>query len=255
VTIDVPSDVIGNIEQILGDTNVLNELIEVLGDTYVGGNVYYDGTEFTYVDAAGDTHVIDLDITADNGLTQSDNNIQLGGELLKNTTISLEDYYLTVMGVRQETRFNSNGGLTQRGTDINQFNGEASIELSSPGNNVLTLQTYAGGTVQIFAGQDSDALTIGTHATTDSAPIKFNTSIGNNALSTEKARITGEGNMGIATNDPTERLDIGSGNMRIRDINTNVGDADDRIVVADEDGVLKSLKAAMPKFFYMPSII
>src|SRR5690606_27647464 len=57
VTIDVPSDVIGNIEQILGDTNVLNELIEVLGDTYVGGNVYYDGTEFTYVDAAGDTHV------------------------------------------------------------------------------------------------------------------------------------------------------------------------------------------------------
>src|SRR5690606_26401425 len=115
--------------------------------------------------------------------------------------------------------------------------------------------TYAGGTVQIFAGQDSDALTIGTHATTDSAPIKFNTSIGNNALSTEKARITGEGNMGIATNDPTERLDIGSGNMRIRDINTNVGDADDRIVVADEDGVLKSLKAAMPKFFYMPSII
>src|SRR5690606_6513558 len=39
------------------------------------------------------------------------------------------------------------------------------------------------------------------------------------------------------------------------DINTNVGDADDRIVVADEDGVLKSLKAAMPKFFYMPSII
>src|SRR5690606_5788732 len=43
-----------------GDTNVLNELIEVLGDTYVGGNVYYDGTEFTYVDAAGDTHVINF---------------------------------------------------------------------------------------------------------------------------------------------------------------------------------------------------
>src|SRR5690606_7511025 len=60
VTIDVPSDVIGNIEQILGDTNVLNELVEVLGDTYVGGNVYYDGTEFTYVDAAGDTHVINF---------------------------------------------------------------------------------------------------------------------------------------------------------------------------------------------------
>src|SRR5690606_3936839 len=243
VTIDVPSDVIGNIEQILGDTNVLNELIEVLGDTYVGGNVYYDGTEFTYVDAAGDTHVIDLDITADNGLTQSDNNIQLGGELLKNTTISLEDYYLTVMGVRQETRFNSNGGLVQSGTDINQFNGEASIRLSSPGNSVLDLQTYSGGTAQIYAGIGANSLAIGTHGTIESAPITFNTSAGNSALSTEKARITGEGDMGIGTGDPSEKLDIAGGNVRIREINTNVGDADDRIVVADEDGVLKSLKA------------
>src|SRR5690606_1856649 len=61
VIIDVPSDVITNIEQILGDINVLNELIEVLGDTYVGGNVYYDGTEFTYVDASGDSHVINFE--------------------------------------------------------------------------------------------------------------------------------------------------------------------------------------------------
>src|SRR5690606_25611997 len=60
VTIDIPAGVINNIEQILGDTNVLNELIEVLGDTYVGGNVYYDGTQFTYVDQSGATHVINL---------------------------------------------------------------------------------------------------------------------------------------------------------------------------------------------------
>ncbi|WP_262250274.1 hypothetical protein, partial [Parapedobacter soli] len=58
VTIDVPADVITNIEEILGDTNVLNELIEVLGDTYVGGNVYYNGDEFSYIDESGDTHVI-----------------------------------------------------------------------------------------------------------------------------------------------------------------------------------------------------
>ena len=58
VTIDVPADVINNIEEILGDTNVLNELITVLGDTHVGGNVYYDGDSFTYVDELGDTHEI-----------------------------------------------------------------------------------------------------------------------------------------------------------------------------------------------------
>src|SRR5690554_2036055 len=59
--IDVIGGVTNNIEQILGDTNVLNELIEVLGDTYVGGNVYYDGTQFTYVDQSGTTHTINFE--------------------------------------------------------------------------------------------------------------------------------------------------------------------------------------------------
>src|SRR5690554_3283633 len=60
VTIDATDNVISNFENIVNNTNVLNELIEVLGDTYVGGNVYYDGTQFTYVDQAGDTHIVDI---------------------------------------------------------------------------------------------------------------------------------------------------------------------------------------------------
>src|SRR5690606_23804731 len=60
VTIDATDNVISNFENIVNNTNVLNELIEVLGDTYVGGNVYYDGTQFTYVDQAGDTHVVNI---------------------------------------------------------------------------------------------------------------------------------------------------------------------------------------------------
>lgn len=69
------------------------------------------------------------------------------------------------------------------------------------------------------------------------------------------------GNVGIGIEGtevaakPTQRLDIGSGSVKIRDINTNVGASNDRIVVADADGILKTLKASMPKFFYMPSII
>src|SRR5690606_23332461 len=43
---------------------------------------------------------------------------------------------------------------------------------------------------------------------------------------------------------PTERLDIGSGNVRIRDINTATGAATDKIVVADADGVLKTVAAS-----------
>lgn len=40
---------------------------------------------------------------------------------------------------------------------------------------------------------------------------------------------------------PTEMLDIGSGNVRIRDLSTSVVSNIDRIVVADENGVLKAL--------------
>lgn len=40
---------------------------------------------------------------------------------------------------------------------------------------------------------------------------------------------------------PTEMLDIGSGNVRVRDINSNAGAATDKYVVADANGVLKTV--------------
>src|SRR5690606_21225811 len=57
---DIPSDVISNFENIISNTDVLNELVEQLTNTSVGGNVYYDGTTFTYVDGDGATPTIDL---------------------------------------------------------------------------------------------------------------------------------------------------------------------------------------------------
>ncbi|MBW3520521.1 hypothetical protein KO524_15335, partial [Flavobacterium sp. NKUCC04_CG] len=45
-TIDVPADVINNFTDIITNTTVLEQLIENLTNTYVGGNVYYDGTQF-----------------------------------------------------------------------------------------------------------------------------------------------------------------------------------------------------------------
>src|SRR5690606_3692023 len=52
-----------DIETIVNESNteVIEQLITVLGDTYVGGNVYYDGDTFTYVDEAGDSHVINFE--------------------------------------------------------------------------------------------------------------------------------------------------------------------------------------------------
>src|SRR5690606_20268419 len=61
-TINVAQDVIENFETIVNESNpeVIEQLIAVLGDTYVGGNVYYDGDTFTYVDESGDSHVINF---------------------------------------------------------------------------------------------------------------------------------------------------------------------------------------------------
>lgn len=45
----------------------------------------------------------------------------------------------------------------------------------------------------------------------------------------------------IGVSVPTEKLDIAGGNLRVRDINTNVGTTTDNIVVADPTGVLKTV--------------
>ncbi|MEK6451061.1 hypothetical protein AAEZ63_06235, partial [Myroides sp. C2723] len=53
-------------------------------------------------------------------------------------------------------------------------------------------------------------------------------------------------------------LNVVHGHVKIDEINEIKGTATDNIVVADSKGVLKTikaLKAAMPKFFYMPSVM
>lgn len=45
--------------------------------------------------------------------------------------------------------------------------------------------------------------------------------------------------VGVGTTNPTERIDIANGNVRIRDINNLTGVGSDRLLVADSNGVLK----------------
>jgi hypothetical protein len=53
---------------------------------------------------------------------------------------------------------------------------------------------------------------------------------------------TNYGHVGIGTTNPSEKLDIVAGNVRIRNINTKIGSSDtDRVVVADATGVLKTI--------------
>lgn len=62
------------------------------------------------------------------------------------------------------------------------------------------------------------------------------------AQQSDDVAVTSSGNLGIGTVAPTEKLDIVTGNARIRNINSNVGiGGTDRVVVADANGVLKTI--------------
>lgn len=68
---------------------------------------------------------------------------------------------------------------------------------------------------------------------------------GRNAMTVLSNSFTGIGIAGSeAAAKPTQMLDIGSGNVRVRDINTNIGVSGDRIVTADGSGVLRTVTAA-----------
>jgi hypothetical protein len=58
-------------------------------------------------------------------------------------------------------------------------------------------------------------------------------------------------NIGIGTTTPTEKLDVANGNLRIRNINTNPGTVGvDKTVVADANGVLKTVAQGDYSLFY-----
>lgn len=61
-----------------------------------------------------------------------------------------------------------------------------------------------------------------------------------------KATLKDNGYLGLITNTPTEALDVAKGNVRVREINTNQGNVNNKRVVADANGVLKTLPNQSP---------
>ncbi|SFN18428.1 hypothetical protein SAMN05421741_1023 [Paenimyroides ummariense] len=179
------------------------------------------------------------------------------GTLTANRTVTMGGNNLTFTSPERDIIFDSNGRMA----NIAKPGFEADIFLSSGSGatyNRFDLQSFSNGQTNLTAsGAGAQQLLLGTHATQVAAPLLFSTSAGGGALGTEKMRITGTGNVGIAANVPTEKLDVGQGNVRIRDINSNAGTASDKIVVADVTGILKTVSSvtAAPQFFYAPSIV
>jgi len=63
--------------------------------------------------------------------------------------------------------------------------------------------------------------------------------------------VTSSAKVGIGTISPSEKLDVASGNVRIRNINSNIGiGGTDRVVVADATGVLKTINFTAYSLFH-----
>ena len=114
-----------------------------------------------------------------------------------------------------------------------------------PGYYYWSTDGISGQWVRLLTGEDID-LPWNIEETTDRA-------------TDNEQNIYQSGNVGIGDFSGeaiSESLDVKEGNLRVRAINENEGDViADRVVVADPNGVLKTVSAAMPKIFYPPSII
>lgn len=160
------------------------------------------------------------------------------GLLASDRTLGLNNHQLTFNGTEQQTFWSADGSMNQSGSD-----GRASLSMYGGNDSNLFIQQFENSNAQITTGGNSTGLYLGTSNTNASAPIIFGTSVGGGVNAIEKMRITGEGNIGIDQNFPTERLDIGTGNVRVRGINANAGTGGDKIVVADANGILKTIAA------------
>ena len=191
-------------------------------------------------------------ITSDNGLTKTGNNIQLGGPLLKNTDIATAGFNTTFsgtgkVGIGTSTPTNilsvSKSGVTS-GIATSFVDG---ITLTSNVSN-----TGFAGPGFYFEGADA---TVGqkllkvnyTKNNAGNSFLNFQAVADNAGSSTRQIMsVYHSGNVGIGdnpnSNPASEKLDVASGNVRIRDINSNTGDrSTDKIVVADANGVLKTI--------------
>ncbi|MBB1141000.1 hypothetical protein, partial [Myroides sp. WP-1] len=122
--INVPQDVIDQFEKIINNETVKNKILELI--TVVGGgNVYYNGTKFTYVDANGVVREIDLSqiVKANETITTLVNN---GNGTY---TYTSENGTRTIINVPQDV--------------IDQF--ETIINNETVKNKILELITVVGG--------------------------------------------------------------------------------------------------------------
>ncbi|MDV6167834.1 hypothetical protein R1T16_05320, partial [Flavobacterium sp. DG1-102-2] len=122
----------------------------------------------------------------------------------------------------------------------------AAIDMATPGNDKV-LTSGSTGTV---TWADKSTLAI------EPWQVQGGTTQAN--ANTQNIYQAGNVGIGLVAGDvpnTTDKLDVKGGNVRVRSLPTTAGAAKDKVVVADSQGVLKTVNASMSKVFYMPSVV
>src|SRR5690554_4252536 len=155
VIIDATDNVINNFENIVNNTNVLNELIEVLGDTYVGGNVNYDGDTFTYIDQTGNTQIVNIQDIVENTIVE---NIQNLGDIYNEIINLLEQESDTLVnngdGTYTHTAVDSTSVIIDANTTTVTVTDGVYTFLNGNGDTITTIDTNADAI--IYDNTDSE---------------------------------------------------------------------------------------------------
>lgn len=208
----------------LADTNPQNQTEDVTAEGYY----YFDGIKWINTAGSG-VNIYNAD-----------------GALTDYRKVDLNGNSLTFQGSGGYFDFESDGRhLTIHGTEDRAHLRFSTDDIDQDGiSSYFDMDLFADNYFQMFGTGKMDGISFGTHYTQNTSPIDFVTSPGEFTSGETRMRITGEGNVGISETSPTEKVDIGEGNLRIREINFNAGTTTDRVVVTDTDGVLKTLPAS-----------
>ncbi len=179
----------------LADTAPAGQTINVTSTGYF----YFDGTQ--WIKTGGGANV---------------NIYNANGSLTSTRTLMLNGFQLNFTGALRSTYWDLDGRIHQRS---NNASTDAVMGFHGGAAN-LWLQQWYNANAAISADGNSTGLSLATRYTNVSAPITLSTTPGGNTAEVERMRITGEGNIGMNTTDPTEKLD-NNGVTRLRSLPLN----------------------------------
>jgi len=205
------TDQTGAIVYVTGTPGTVPSMPKTVNVTTVG-YYYFDGNIWVKL-STSESGVTPL-LTANNGLTKTGDNIQLGGTLLQNTNIATAGNNMT---------FSGTGNIGVGTTSPTQ-------KLDVAGSGHFTEKVIIG-----TAWLDGGALTLRNNVETN--PIA--TFAGSDGIL--RTILTDGGNLGVGMSDPTEKLDVG-GNVRFRTVPNETVIADtDRFMLLKDDGTGKKV--------------